>query len=551
MLETMLRNAARRLMAFAIRICPTETRDWAEAMSAEIDYVEGPFSALAWSIGCVGIVLKRLWVSMFRVRATEPDAGSEGTMKKIAKVSAIVLAAASVLFVLAPTFRQGLKMAAGSWYHSESWWSGVLHGLGKEAEAKHDAEALAFVAMRIPKGQQRDKFADEAVEWDPRLTWIYYPLLSHDLMQQPGSADADSARWLARLQAWDPDNAAIYALEGSYSRPQENTRWNAKLDRNLLANSPQWLHAMDKAYSATSYDTYLSRRTVLDRDVMRRYRLVEPDEMLMGIMSYPLMQFSELNLYEKDFLLYTGDDFESKGDFKHAEANYWKAERMGELIQLRGDTDLEKAFATEMQLNAEPRLEAAFEKTGDFTAAKLLAYQIAVLRQARSRLAQNWQDTWSRESQSFDGSMVQLSLAAMGVSLLLVLCCGGYFAVRRLRSAKAGRLNPIFWRAGILGSVFLFISSVAMYFSYAPYAKALETYLADPDPARNRDALLRFWALQNMPSGLLDFFRTPHAKAYFWYAVIVLGTAVIAWILLRHVARLFHHDDPTPVIPNC
>lgn len=46
MLETMLRNAARRLMTFAVRICPPDTRDWAEAMSAAMEYVEGPFSSL-------------------------------------------------------------------------------------------------------------------------------------------------------------------------------------------------------------------------------------------------------------------------------------------------------------------------------------------------------------------------------------------------------------------------------------------------------------------------------------------------------------------------
>lgn len=369
------------------------------------------------------------------------------------------------------------------------------------------------------------------------------------LMQHRGRADASFAHWLARLQAWDPNNAAIYALEGSYSRPQGLAGWNAKLDRNILANSPRWLNAMDKAYSATSYDTYLSRRTVLDRDVMRRYRLVEPDEMFMGIMSYPLMQFSELNLYEKDFLLHTGDDFESRGDFKHAEANYWKAERLGELIQLRGDTDFEKALATHMQLNAEPRLETAFEKIGDFTGAKLIAYQIAVLRQAKSRrIAQNRQDTWSRESRFFDASMVQLSLVVMGLSLLLIISWGGYFAVRRaLRPTKAVRLDMFFLRTGILGAIFLFISSTAMYFSYAPYAKALETYLADPDPARTRDALLRFWALQNMPSSLL---QTPFVGIYFWCAVIAMGSAIIAWILVRHVLRVFHHGDPAPAVPN-
>jgi len=54
MKEPFLRSAARRLMAFAVRICPAENRQWAEAMATEAEYVESPFKALLWAMGCIG-----------------------------------------------------------------------------------------------------------------------------------------------------------------------------------------------------------------------------------------------------------------------------------------------------------------------------------------------------------------------------------------------------------------------------------------------------------------------------------------------------------------
>jgi hypothetical protein len=554
-----MRTAARRLMAFVIRISPSEARDWAAAMSAELDYVESSFHALLWALGCVGIMLKQLCVSLFTAGRKEPGSllpvnmpGSEDVMRKFMKVSAIALALGSLLFLLAPTFQQGLRITAKSWNLSESSWDKTLQRLAKTAEANHDGEALAYVAMGIPQSTQRDKFADEAVTLDPHLTWIYYQLLSRDLMYRPDQVSPNSARWLSHLEEWDPDNAAVYVLEGARVRPSKLQGWNSYKDQGLIERSPTWLNAMDKAFSATNYNSYLSRCAVLDRDVMMRYNLDEPSQMLTSIMNYRVLPVLEIYLYEKDVLLKAGDAFEEKGDFKHAAENYWKAEHLGELIQLHSDSDLEKMVAADLQLKADPRLEALYDRTGNSSAARLFAYQISALKQAQLRsYFEDRRVIRSLDSQFFNAAVVQIALVVMGASFLLILCWGFYFAARLLlRATKIGRLSRAASTAGIVGGIAFFVSNIVMYFGYGPYAEALQTYMAAPKPADARDSLWRFWTLQGMPSELLGSLQDPTHNANLWYAVIFIGCAIIVWILIRNIARTFRHSHPAPAAPS-
>ena len=552
-----LRSAAHRLMSFALRICPSEARQWAAAMSAELEYVEGPFRALLWAMGCSGIVLKQLCVSLFTAGHEEPGSflsekmpGSEGDMRMSVKLSAAALVLGSLLFLLAPTFQQGLKLTGRSWLITESSWNKSLLRLSKTAEAKHDAEALAYVAMEIPQSTLRDKFADEAVAWDSRLTWIYYQLLSRDQMYSQDQVSPNSTRWLSSLEEWDPNNAAVYVLKGAHVQPSQIQGSNSYKDRGLIERSPIWLNAMDEAFSAANYDSYLSRCAVLDRDVMKRYNLVEPSRLLASIMSYRVLPVLEIYLYENDVLLKAGDAFKEKGDFKHAEEKYWKAEHLGELIQLHSNSDLEKMVAANLQLKADPRLEALYERTGNSSAARLFAYQISTLKLAQLlSYEKHRRTTRSLDSLSFNAVVVQIALAVLGVSSLLILCCGLYFAARfLLRAVKVGRLNRAASRMGILGGIAFFLSSIVMYFSYSPYARALQSYMDAPNPADAPDYLMRFWVLQAIPSELLGGIR--HPTTNFWYTVIFTGCATIAWIVIRNIARTIRHHDPAPAAPS-
>lgn len=47
MSDAFAKNAARRLIALALLISPAESREWAAAMSAELEHVEGTFDTLS------------------------------------------------------------------------------------------------------------------------------------------------------------------------------------------------------------------------------------------------------------------------------------------------------------------------------------------------------------------------------------------------------------------------------------------------------------------------------------------------------------------------
>lgn len=53
------RKWARALLRWALRIAPANSREWAEAMLAELDYVEGDWAALWWALGGVTVLAQR------------------------------------------------------------------------------------------------------------------------------------------------------------------------------------------------------------------------------------------------------------------------------------------------------------------------------------------------------------------------------------------------------------------------------------------------------------------------------------------------------------
>lgn len=549
------RKAARALIAAAVWISPANMREWTTAMAAESEYIEGSFGALAWAAGCFATALKQLCISILSPSAFEIE--TEGAMSKFAKISAVVLVVGSALFLFAPTFRQGVKVTASSWHVSDDAWLSKMRKLGSEAEARHDARALAFVAMQINDAWEsdprivakdhtlRDKFADEAVQWDANLTWIYYPILSRDRWPDT-RRDPNDARWTARLEAWDPNNAAVYAREASLYFPRGVTGLTPQSDRALLARSPEWLNAMDKGFSATKYDSYVARKSALDLNVSRSYGIYDPSHILRGIAFFSVNEPADFDLYAKDFLLKSGADLEAKGELLAAEKDYWKVSHLAEAIQLGSDNNLESMLAANLQLAAGPPLESIFRKNGDPSAADLVAYQTGLAQQMKSRLlAQYSPAKREAEYRPFNAWLVQLSLLGMAIALLLILCSGICFmASRALRYKKMEGASRFFVRGGIVATVLLFTSAVVMYFAYSPYATAFQTYLAGSTPGDTVGEWARFQQLQELPGWMFYWFVSAPARVDFWYTVIAVGAAIVVWILCRYLMRTFRHSAP-------
>lgn len=537
------KRLAQRVMALAVLIAPSSTREWALAMSAELEHVGGAWRTLSWALGCFGTVFRQLCFSVFS-RGNLIDV-REAAMSKFAKISALIAILGSALFLLAPQFRQALHVTAASWRQSDSAWLSQMRALGAKAEADHDAEALAFAAMHLRYDSknrlQRDKFADLAVQWEPGLTWIYFALFSADVMSSPRNPDPNDDRWVNSLQAWDPRNAAPYALKAASSRPSNVFGWNSQANRALLAGSPEWLHDMDQVFASSTYDSYGARLADLERRVTQRHRLQEPRHILLDFAEYPVPELGNFLFYEKYFLLPAARDFEAKGDLSGAERTYEKVAHLGQVIELGAYADIERIVGVALQQSADAHLEAIFEKNGNAMAANLVAFQIASGQQANDLIRAN---CFGQEAEldRVNAFLLQFSLIAIALSLVLIIWSCAYLAGRRLLArGHSTRTTALFARTGITAAAVLLASVMVMYFAYSPYATAFQSYLAASNPRDMHQSLLRFEILYELPSSFFYNFQ----QIYLWYTVVAAGGATIAWIVYRHIARTFR----TPAQP--
>jgi hypothetical protein len=215
------RRVAGLLLRFAIWIAPHDTLDWGYGMLSELNHVQGDWAALIWAMGGARVLAKHVLLSVIlpgRNRHTVSSAGElfakEGSMRKTTLAIIGVCAVASFLFFLAPVFRQTLQVSLVQWHDllhvhlvlDNQASDPGLEELARKAEQNHDAEGLAFVAVRDGNDSESARLAEEAVHLDPSLTWVYAVVA----VLHPGLSEID--RWVPELERWDPQNGLPYFI---------------------------------------------------------------------------------------------------------------------------------------------------------------------------------------------------------------------------------------------------------------------------------------------------------------------------------------------------
>jgi hypothetical protein len=82
-----------------VRLAPEQSRDWARAMLAELEFIKGDWAALFWALGSVAAVLRhasqswRKWIAGRKVR-------EEGRMNSTGKKAIGVVSGAGLALVL-------------------------------------------------------------------------------------------------------------------------------------------------------------------------------------------------------------------------------------------------------------------------------------------------------------------------------------------------------------------------------------------------------------------------------------------------------------------
>jgi len=533
------RRAANWLMRFARRITPPDQTDWARAMQSELDHVEGDWAALRWAVGGASVLARHALVRAVlpgtdprsESLAKEPFSTEDKFMRKITLVAAGICTVASLLFFVAPAFRQAFRVSLTQWHeiihatypHSQP----VPEALARRAEQQHDAEGIAFVALRDDDETESARLAEEAVHLDPNLTWVYAAVA----VRYPMLPEVDG--WVAQLEKWDPQNALPYLISAErIDIDQVNFH---KVPHLAEDQSTAWQNALAEAFEARKLDTYLDRLRDLDRRVLLRYSVDDPYQATIlnsgmswfGIPSYATWDSS---LYA-DSLLKSGETFEARGNPKAALEDYLAVARFGEMLPSRGGfikgDELRDAY---VRLAAISHGEGNKEQT-DFYAA------------LAASAGRNREEAWVSFRQRLAGGTAShwdaATVRAFGLFMLffgsLALICLGTIVAKsqssRLGSLRARRAASAFLIGSVVG---MLLSSAMLYVSYRPYAEIFRNYVRYGDESRIQD-LSDFLSYTQMPLGIRDFYQLQNFEFYFWCwftALCVVG------LLLMIVRRL-------------
>jgi uncharacterized RDD family membrane protein YckC len=516
------------LLNGAQRLAPPHAREWGEAMRGELDFVQGSWATLAWATGGTRVLMNQTLLNFLTGRSGEAASvppgrfQAEAPMKKITPGLAILGVAVLAVLLFAPSFQQALSVSMDSW----SWVFGrpgitgrQLHRLAERARAEHDAQTLAFVALRLPPGAEGARLADEAVKLDPKLTWIYYSLAARNWPNPKAKA------WAERLEAWEPQNAVPHLLVADLEGLHVSNGNILVFGPDQVRADPRWMNAMAAGFAAPKYDSYLAAQLDLDRAVMARHHLVNPLFVLSSVSSLPVPGIVTLQRYA--YIVYArGEALEAKGALDQAAEEYWTVARFGQLMHMQAAGGFERQAGVVLQREAYQRLESVAARSNRPGERALLAYQIEILNPPHQELRDNgfWIDVYQ-----WNAEVGQISFLVLLVSVILLAAWGLYFAARRFRaSAASGRLEGLIRASGFAGELGLVVSSLTLYLSYHPYAQLFERF-AQGSGAAQSDWLMTFWGFAEVPWAVNGMF----SDGFWWFALLALAACLLAFEIFR------------------
>ncbi len=549
MLETHLRQASSVLLEAAIRIAPADTRDWGRAMAAELPQVEGTWGAAMWAVGSTGVLAKEAVISLIvpgrRGPGAVPDDGllaKSPILRKTALAATGACVLAALFFFASPPFRQAFQVAMAPWHRltqfSSSGAQPDFSNLARRAESRHDAEGIAFCAIRSQDSRgENARLADEAVRLDPHLLWVYAVVA----LRNPALPEA--AAWVDRLKQWDPQNALIYLIS---ARLLKQGRFHE--GPPAPEQERDWENAMAAAYQSTEFDDYLDRVAQITQRVVPRYQFYDPSEVeSRAQIDIPHYAYEDSERYAR-MLLAEGEKREAKGDRKGGREQYWAVARFGQLIDYQEHSDFERWVGTALQSMAYQRLQASFQKEGDVSQARLFAYLAAKFD------PQQGLNPGVSQGSTFGTTTAARNAAVVEMSGLMILIFAGFAALalailiagtRRDAGQVTQRVRPVAIIVVLSSAAGMLFSSVTLYLTYRPYWYIFQSAIQTGDRLPSSD--LHFFLNDlSTPSGLsphilrtllnaLLYSGSPSFLFYVWMGVTLLGVGGLILIVLRRL----------------
>jgi hypothetical protein len=410
----------------------------------------------------------------------------------------------------------------------------TLAQIERQAAAQADARALAFVALHHPDINEAARAAEKAIALDSHLTWISarfaraYPL------------DHDPAPWIARLKAWDPDNAFPYLLEAGafFEKRTSGAEWSSRSQlelRRMVGTESDISVPMQKAFAAPKYDNYAAQRFELDRAVFKKQGWDRPDLLMFAEASQPVPNLLVTRTYAEYLVKDLGESVEKAGRNEEAAAQYRTVAQFGVRME-RASTDIERLIGIAIRQISYKRLLPLLRLQGRTDEAVLLESDVADLNEG-IELTRGYR--WTERAAGRAASLVLISGVVVLVLAAATLTWLGSVIPLRWKENGSSLLN-CFASVASVAPPLLLLASLSLYGAYYPYIRHIDQFESAGQLARDVGPLwdtlagLRWEALHQGSWPMM-----------LWPTVWCVVVAVIGIIILRWVAS-GRHDGGLP-----
>jgi hypothetical protein len=402
-----------------------------------------------------------------------------------------------------------------------------------DAESRHDARMLAFIALNTSDVREATRLAEMAVATDPKYGWIYYHLFGYETRRKTPEALV----FAKKVQAFDPDNAVGYLMEAEHIRESNDAfkimLSNVKPSFEQRFAQTEWREAMEKAFAAKKYDAYSIARFDLDRHILHEKRLDNPIRVVLMLSSYPIPNLLNIREYANLRASYQGKTAADAGNSKAALDHYWTVAHFGERMQLGSNNLIEQLIATSVQNIAYKSLMDLLRKNGETQAADSIQYSSDFLQRraeffgGKDILSQSATYTWN-------AILVSVFLGLTVVFTALTVFSILYVNLKHWwRAHKKGTVYGGITIAENYLPILLFIFATGLYISYYPYARNFQHYMTATGDMHDLESV--YYNTISLPLFMPRFMQLSVGNPfvpYFWYALGGIALVVAASLVL-------------------
>jgi hypothetical protein len=528
-----------------LRLWPEETRHWGQALAAELHEIEKPFEALQWALGGLMLFSRAsashflTWLKLPTGSRLSPTSLLSGAPSPLLPkrsrlfTTAILLATAVVLFL--PQGREAMSTVRASWngYRRNDSDLRDLQNLAARAEKENDARTLAFVALATPDPDRQKRLADRAVAIDPSLTWIYASRTGHPEYTPP------SKDGLARLLAADSDNAfpemiaARVISEPLFRGLIAHHSPTEKEIETSLADSPEWVAHMDRAFRAPRFDSYFNRHWQLTREVWNHHPDLSASVIFNSLWAHSLPDVLSIRNYG-NYLVHRAQKASAARQPGEAETLLKRVDDFGRRMFDQGQSDSERMVGLAISHQGTTQLRSLYQTHGNEREGQQAAQRLQEIDARIDGRLHSFQSLGPAQFRAFDrrALLVQLSAA---LAVLFAIAAAFSLSAMELRFVKPGRHIMQFRHALCIGADWapaaLLIGCVALLWLFQPYADILRSARSVTSPS---DAWysMHFGGLFTL-SSTLGVLEEPFTPIHFWQAFICALVTLALFILVR------------------